>query len=93
MKYCVVFELDDDPLGPKEGDPVETIESVKIKNGILRKLPPKMPMNYYNFETYTTGYAKGFNDFHDRLTGEYNNYKPEKEITHDESGSNSSNDR
>lgn len=85
MKYCVVFELDDDPLGPKEGDPVETIEtdveSIKIKNGILRKFPPKMPMNYYDFETYTTGYAKGFNDFHDRLTGEYNNYKSEEDKT------------
>ena len=43
----------------------------------LRKLPDKEPCNYYTSEGYVPGYAKGWNDYHDKITGEWNNYKPE----------------
>lgn len=42
-------------------------------------LPPKMPLIQYDFETYQTGYAKGFNDFRDQLTGVWNHYNPDWE--------------
>lgn len=86
MTYCIIFEGDEANFGEER-----EIKNIQMGNysmtvdARLVKLPPKMPMNYYDFETYTTGYAKGFNDFHDRLTGEYNNYKPEKEVNNDES--------
>lgn len=84
MKYCIIFDYEPDELSDiRDGAEVETIqtpiESIEI-SGVIRQLPPKMPLIQYDFETYQTGYAKGFNDLHDQLTGEYNNYDPEEDI-------------
>lgn len=44
----------------------------------LKPLPEKMPCNYYTAEGFNNGYDKGWNDYRDHLTGEWNHYKPEK---------------
>lgn len=36
----------------------------------LRPLPPPEPCNYYNFETFESGQAHGFNRFREKITGE-----------------------
>lgn len=84
MKYIIVFDYDPDPETEsedfKDGNPVYAFEnevcSIKI-NGTLRKLPPRMPQNAYDFETYINGYAKGNNDVLDKIEGKNGEYDPE----------------
>ena len=40
-------------------------------------MPPRMPQNAYEFETYTNGYAKGNNDVLDKIEGKNGEYNPE----------------
>ena len=44
---------------------------------ILRPLPDKVPCNYYEFEGFTAGHDRGWNDYADHITGDWNKYKPE----------------
>ena len=84
MKYVIVFDYDPDPETEsedfKDGTPIYAFEnevcSIPIK-GTLRKLPPRMPQNAYDFETYTNGYAKGNNDVLDKIEGKNGEYDPE----------------
>jgi len=43
----------------------------------LKDLPQKQMCNERDFENYTNGYGKGWNDCLRHITGEWNNYVPE----------------
>lgn len=47
-----------------------TDEEARPKECKLHRLPPAEPCNYYNFETYSSGFAHGFNRFREQITGE-----------------------
>ena len=89
MKYIVLFETDDSKIeeimskekaihiGLIQSDD-ETIDKICFTiDGTLRRLPPRMPQNAYEFETYTNGYAKGNNDVLDKIEGKNGEYDPE----------------
>ena len=84
MKYIIVFDYEPDPETEsedfKDGTLIIAFESptsiIKI-SGTLRKIPPRMPQNAYEFETYTNGYAKGNNDVLDKIEGKNGEYDPE----------------
>ena len=42
----------------------------RLKNCPIRTLPEKQVCNYYEFETFVNGVAKGWNDCIDHITGE-----------------------
>lgn len=50
----------------------------------LHELPKKHICNEYDFEHYSNGYGKGFNDAIDMITGEYNNFKQKIKEVNDE---------
>lgn len=84
MKYIIVFDYEPDPETEsedfKDGTLIIAFESptsiIKI-SGTLRKMPPRMSQNAYEFETYTNGYAKGNNDVLDKIEGKNGEYNPE----------------
>lgn len=84
MKYIIVFDYEPDPETEsedfKDGTLIIAFESptsiIKI-SGTFRKMPPRMPQNAYEFETYTNGYAKGNNDVLDKIEGKNGEYNPE----------------
>ena len=53
-------------------------EDERPKDCPLKELLQKRPCNYLTSEGYNNGYDKGWNDYYDHITGDWNNYKPEK---------------
>lgn len=45
-------------------------DDVRPKECPLKPLPPPEPCNFYNFNTFTSGVAHGFNRFYEQITGE-----------------------
>ena len=84
MKYIVLFDTDDpimeSLMGKDKMIPIDHIQSgdrTMSIDGTLRRLPPRMSQNAYEFETYTNGYAKGNNDILDKIEGKNGEYDPE----------------
>lgn len=78
MKYVIVFESDNPEL---DGDEVQSITAldpalycIDVENSFIRKLPPRMTCNYYGYESYANGIAKGNNDVLDKLEGKNGEY-------------------
>ena len=49
---------------------LDDISAERLKDCPLRKFPEKQVCNYYNFESFNNGVAKGWNDCIDHITGE-----------------------
>ena len=74
MRYVAIFDIDDEfddwPLTGKEITEVATKEDTyPVKNAIIQQLPQKQVCNYYGFNKYHDGYARGWNDLLDTLEG------------------------